>query len=196
MEFERGHVEDAIVALEARRPHRCEIEIEPHIVPVHLGRDLVVAEPLVPAGQIDPAFRRQMIVRHGLVFGAQRLELGRFGLNCHFCRCSVERIEKAQVRHDPPRVGVLVAGLQIVEETERADVGFRQSQLVRLGLEGEVELDADGPALAECQPLDRDVLGAALRLGRELERIDPSTEPWLPKSQVGRVESMACECWA
>jgi len=90
----------------------------------------------------------------GLVACAERLEGRRLGLELPGLQAPPALgVEEAQVRHHPLAVAVAVAALQVEEEADRADVGLAQTELGRFRLEGEIELEADRPAVAEGQRL-------------------------------------------
>ena len=162
IEIKTGQVEAAVVALEVERPHQFQIEVETQVAPVHLGRDLVVTEPLPAIRQVKPAFRRKMIVADRLAFGADRIELrGVSALVLPFLQMlAVLCVEEADMRHDPLAVTIAITALQVEQKADRAHVGFGQFQLARLRLESEIELKADRAALAESVALDGDVLRA------------------------------------
>src|SRR5690606_15941325 len=108
----------AIIESEAQWPHGHQVEIETDVVPVHLRRDLIVAEPLLSIRQVHPAFGRQVIVTASLVTVADRRKLGLARLVLPLAlRLPILRVEETKVRHDATNVGVTVAALQIEQQT-------------------------------------------------------------------------------
>src|SRR5690606_27937251 len=119
-----------------------------------------------------------MVVAERLVRRPNLLELGGMALVLPALDMpAIKRIEEADMRHHAFGTAVAITALKIEHEAEGAHIRLAELQLARLGLEGEIHLEADRPAPAEGEPLQGDVLRPGPRARGDLQRIGSRKTP-------------------
>ena len=118
-------VERMVVAFESGISHRPDVERHPQVVPVDLGRQLVVAEQLMPVRDVVPVLLAVVVHGHGLLADVAEIDRLRLVLP-RVDRLALEGIQVAELRQDPALVV-----LEVEREAERADVELRKLQLGR-----------------------------------------------------------------